>query len=461
MWTPENPEQFDIDAFTLRMRNQALADKHAGTLSQAKAYKNARARESQQPMRTTQTASSPKGVAGSASAKPGAEDAYTDSGKYRAITLNGTRINTLEGLVTKYQVDTDVWECTKFSCNTWNMGAKLKHLTYTEEGGIESASEELAIEELYATRAEFKKLVSNAAAKELITSLIEELKSYAPSYAPINYNLEATGNPRLLEISVYDHHFGKLAHKSETGQNYELKKATLLYDTAVNNLLARAMAAGPINQIVFVVGNDLLQMDSPEGQTTSGTKVDCDSRFFKVYETVIRTVRGAIERMRQVAPVHVALVPGNHDRVTILHLGFVLGAIFANCQDVTIDNTPTLRKYYRFGENMFLYTHGSEEKVSELPLTMATEQKLMWGQTTFRFVRIGHLHKKKTYSRVDVDESFGVQTSICPSLCATDAWHAQHAYIGNIQRSEAWIYDSETGNEGFLTYRPSKELLDA
>jgi hypothetical protein len=83
---------------------------------------------------------------------------------------------------------------------------------------------------------------------------------------------------------------------------------------------------------------------------------------------------------------------------------------------------------------------------------MASEQKRLWAATDYRFVKTGHYHKKMQFTRIDIDENYGVQVQICPTLCAADAWHNENGFIANMRRSEAYMYDFERGPEGSLTY---------
>jgi len=126
--------------------------------------------------------------------------------------------------------------------------------------------------------------------------------------------------------------------------------------------------------------------------------------------------------------------------------------VFDSNPNVNVDSKPHTRKYYRWGQNLFMYAHGDKEKINALPLIMATEAKEAWGKTSFRFVKTGHLHKKAQYRTIDVNEEFGVQIETLPSLTATDEWHAVNGYVGNIRRAQANIYSKTHGHEHYMTY---------
>ena len=99
-----------------------------------------------------------------------------------------------------------------------------------------------------------------------------------------------------------------------------------------------------------------------------------------------------------------------------------------------------------------MFTHGNEEKITQLPLIMAQEEPQLWAKATFREVHIGHFHSKKVYSRIDVDENVGVRTRILPSLTTADFWHYSKGYVGNIRSSEAFVWDKKHGMEAQLIH---------
>src|SRR5208337_2294424 len=184
----------------------------------------------------------------------------------------------------------------------------------------------------------------------------------------------------MLEINIADHHFGKLAWNKETGgSNYDTKIATDLFNRALETIIERA-AAYKYDEVWFVVGNDLMNSDDTEGRTTKGTYVASDIRYQKTFAAVRNTIIAAIERLRSAfsgAVVKVIMVSGNHDKLSVWHLGDSIECYFHKCPDVVIDNEPRYYKYHEFGEVMVLFTHGDKGKRNDFPLLMATEQPKM------------------------------------------------------------------------------------
>lgn len=279
--------------------------------------------------------------------------------------------------------------------------------------------------------------------------LIEELKAYSNPPA-ITFNEEKKEDGALLEISIPDLHIGKLAHKSETGEDYDLKIATKRFKDAITEILSRVNLS-TVDRILFPVGNDLINVDNEQLTTTGGTPQDCDSRFSKMVRVTKTLLIDTIHQLSNIAPVDVVIVRGNHDSTMSFMIGEILDAFFHNNPKVHIDNNPTWRKYYQYGKVGILYSHGDKEKHSDLGLIFATEQPRLWADTKYRFAKLGHLHKAKTTNYVSVNTEQGFQVQILPSLSGTDEWHAGKGYLG-LKQCKAFLYHKSKGEIANYTY---------
>lgn len=254
----------------------------------------------------------------------------------------------------------------------------------------------------------------------------------------------------LLEVSPVDLHVGKYAWSEEAGADYDIRIAERVFTESIDDLLATAKPF-PIEQIVLVVGNDLLQTDNLAGTTTAGTYVDTDSRIIKSFRRARAINSWAIRRCAEIAPVRVVVVPGNHDELMAFCIGEVLSAEFDGDSRVEFDCGAKRRKYLRYGVNLIGWTHGNEEKQADLPLIMATECKADWAKSVHREFHIGHLHKAKEMRFTAGDSFNGVRVRVLPSLCAPDAWHATRGYVGERRACEAYLWDKERGYAGHFS----------
>jgi hypothetical protein len=298
-----------------------------------------------------------------------------------------------------------------------------------------------------------KKAEWPAIIEALREGILEDIRSEAYASTPLGEASPPSSVPAglLLEVAAVDAHFGKLSWQDETGFNWDVKMAVAEYKARIEDIAARAPSFGAIAEIVHIVGNDALQTDNLAGTTTSGTYVDTDTRYIRSFRHARSAHSWAIRRLAEVAPVRVVVIPGNHDRLTAFHLGEVLAAEFADHPRVTVDNSPKLRKYYRYGVNLLGWTHGSEEKVADLPLLMAQEEPELWAETKWREWHIGHLHKIREMRFTAADSFNGVRVRILPALCPPDAWHYQRGFVGEQKATEAYLWHPTAGYVGHLS----------
>ena len=169
-------------------------------------------------------------------------------------------------------------------------------------------------------------------------AIYERMKVYAPKYQKVPRGTFA-GEKVMGVFCLFDVHFGKLAWDRETNSNYDLKIADGLYRNAVDDLIAKSGNAN-LGLCVLPIGNDFFHVDNARNMTTAGTPQDCDGRLAKIIEVGELAVIWAVERLREIAPVRVIWVPGNHDAQTSYHLSRTAWAWFHKCRDVEVDCGP-------------------------------------------------------------------------------------------------------------------------
>ena len=255
---------------------------------------------------------------------------------------------------------------------------------------------------------------------------------------------ELTGN--MLEVNLPDAHFGKLAWPQETGgAPYDSKITQETYAAAIDALIERTKMY-KYDEVVYVVGNDILNANNADSETAKGTIVSSDGRYQKTFWKARNTVIDTVKKLLKIAPVTVMAIYGNHDTLSSWHLADSIECYFHDNPDVKVQNDPTYRKYYEFGKNMIMFTHGDKGKRDDYPLLMAAEQREMFGRTQFREVHCGHTHETK------MEEYHGVRVRILPALCPADSWHAENGYVGNLRNAEAYIWNKNEGIIGTAIY---------
>lgn len=356
-------------------------------------------------------------------------------------TLDGDRVQTLEQLLTAARVDRDVWEVERHVINKWEVGAK--HPT----------TGDIVVEPLWQVKAWLKRKASVALVEHIERlkahiSADTALRKHAPPLRPSDALREEA---HMLEIDPFDVHLGKLSWEPETGNDYDVAIAEARVREAMEDILWQA-SLYRLTRILLPLGNDWFHVDTITGLTTGGTPQDRDTRFHRMYERGRGLASWMIHRCAEVAPTSVVIVPGNHDTQTAYTMGDSLYWEYKSDPRVTVDNAPTFRKYVRFGANLVGFTHGNEEKVSELPNIMATEQPQAWGETLYREWHIGHLHRPKELTKTPVNSFNGVRVREITSLSGDDAWHTKKGYKGEPKGMEAFVWRFSGGVRNHLTH---------
>ena len=342
--------------------------------------------------------------------------------------INNPRI---QSLLSMSEVNLDVWKVTRAVVNRWgnadNYQAKV-WLSLDESGK------------------RFEQL-----RQDLLSDIRKEAKM-SKEFPAHYYNPDCDStDPHLVEISPFDIHIGKLGWGEEVGQDFDTSIAVKRFKAAVIDLLQRSSASYQIDEIVYPMGNDLMHIDNKSYTTTAGTLMDTDLRYHQIFRTSVRISLWAIRALREVAPVKVVVIPGNHDRVSMFCLGEVIAAAFDGDPLVTVDNSPRIRKYYRYGVNLIGYTHGDREKLSELPLIMADEAGKDWAETRIHEWHVGHKHNKRQMRWVTHDQYRTTGVRILPSLTGQDSWHYEKGYR-HLPQAEAHVYSLTRGYAGMLNH---------
>ena len=269
---------------------------------------------------------------------------------------------------------------------------------------------------------------------------IEEWNNFKEEFLKDLVNLSKTSKPEIkkykkegdvcLEISLPDIHVGK-------GDIYETMSEYLL---SIMSLVTKAEKFG-IDRILLPLGNDGMNSEGKRKTTTGGTPQDDSTHWQTSFRVYTAMTCAAIEELSKSYPVDVIIVTGNHDEERMFYAGEMLSAYFRASDRITVNNSGEYRKYYEYGTNMLLFTHGDKEKHADLPLIMATEQPEMFARTKFREVHCGHLHKEK------MDEYRGIKVRFLPSICSTDEWHKMKGYQ-HLRAAQAYLWNKKSGYEG-------------
>ncbi|MDP9854473.1 oxidoreductase [Agrobacterium tumefaciens] len=280
-----------------------------------------------------------------------------------------------------------------------------------------------------------------AAFRALVDGLKEDLPRITIMPAPQHVEEDL-----LNQFVVTDSHFGMLAHREETGADYDLRLAEQL----LLDWFAAAVAGAPqAHTAVLAQLGDLLHHDALESVTPAHKHVlDADSRLHKVVRVVIRTLRRVVDMLLQKHQhVHVVMASGNHDPASSVWVRELLATIYENEPRVSVDTSPMLYYAYKWGDTALFYHHGHKRGVAQVDATLAGMFREMFGASKYAFAHVGHLHsdegRKSALMYVERHET----------LAAPDAYAAGGGWLSG-RSAKVITYSRRFGEVARATLRP-------
>lgn len=251
----------------------------------------------------------------------------------------------------------------------------------------------------------------------------------------------ADANEDLMTLyPLADLHLGLYAWAPEAGMNWDLATAI---DAYMETMQAVA-AASPNSALgVVLIGGDYLHSNTNDLRTRSGNVLDGDGRTDKVIdagvELAVFQIDMALGKHRNVL---VRVLKGNHDEYSSIAIVQGLKAWYRNEPRVTIDSTPDLFWWFRWGKVLLGSTHGHAATVERMPLLMAVRCAEWWGATVFRYVHMFHVHHKtkRTF------EEGAVISESHQSPVASDTFHHGEGYMSG-RSMQSITYHKDRGEK--------------
>ena len=385
------------------------------------------------------------------------QDLQSDKGE---VTARGARIQTLEQLIRAAKIDLKVWEVERHVINKWEVGRKDRSvkLDYVEGAATGSVHDSgtIHVEPLWQVKVWLRRREPKIQAA---FDLLEAIRKGAPLWPKVKRPAVFRGvNPgplRSLEICIMDPHLGMVCAPPEADGPWDLEIAAGMIFQAMDDLIAIAAPYGPFAGVFMPFGNDFVHVDNVFHTTTAGTGQPEALSWHRVYGEAQRVAIGMVERARQVAPVNVYQIPGNHSRQTDFTLGKLLEAVFANAKDVTVDASSSPYKFHRCGCNLIGYEHGHSVKPIRLAALMANERRQDWSETEYREWHLGDQHRKGS-SKPSMLEEQGVSVEYIPGLTAPNEWHRLKSFSHQQRGAMAFVWDHEAGPLARFQWNVSK-----
>lgn len=280
---------------------------------------------------------------------------------------------------------------------------------------------------------------------EIQNRFLQELEKVGAQRPIVPY--KRTGSGLLYLPCIADLHMGKYCWAPETGVQYDLKVARERCEAAMEDLLGKAATFEP-EQIVLAVGHDIMNTDNGR-TTTNGTEQDETGRWQEAYLATQLLVAWMIERCRTLAPTHIIMIAGNHDRQRLFYLGQHVAALYKHTPGITVDSTPRMRKYYRWGGVGLTFCHGDTGKDLLLPYRMSVEFE-EFHKTWYHECLLGHRHTRQREQVMLLDKDLSgtlmrySAIRYMPSLCPSDAWMDSQHFAAR-RAAEGYLYHRDRG----------------
>ena len=287
--------------------------------------------------------------------------------------------------------------------------------------------------------------------------LLNQLRQHSPK-VPLLRTMDR-GLPsyerRMLELSIADPHLGMTTFAPGSDLDYNLEIAEKTYLWTLEKLLNSGLMYGPVEKILFPIGNDYFHaqpMPTNKGQnygTTSGVAQAEMIDWRYVYKRGQRLIIQAINMLKEVAPVEVLEVTGNHDSTLSFTLANLLEAVFEHDENVTVDDSASPYKFRHYGCNLIGYKHAAKPNQQvRLAALMANECPQEWAATDggYREWHIADQHRKGVGSIVAMEEQ-GVSVEFLPSIVIPNEWHRDMTFNHQKRGAMGWVWNYATGPE--------------
>ena len=117
-----------------------------------------------------------------------------------------------------------------------------------------------------------------------------------------------------------------------------------------------------------------------------------------------------------------------------------LSCFFKDDKKVKFSTNYKDTQSYVFGKCGLFFNHGDPNQkrlVGSIPAEFYKE----YGETLYRYLFLGHLHKLEV-----INCENGLTLHRVPAICENDGWHYQNRFgIGNIPQHEIIVFDKEKG----------------
>lgn len=351
----------------------------------------------------------------------------------KEIWFDSGEEKTPETILHKFGYDSEKWELLSWTFGTWEVAMK--------DGDNKTCT---------TVRAKISpRKDNNLSNEEYLESIRETFAKEMSPYKPKeNKEIKGLNKDKMLELTGIELHLGKLAFKSDTGQDYNKDIAQERFYKILNDICEQ-QDIEKCDTCLLCIGNDFFNSDTVGNTTTKGTQQFNDlswkslfSLGLEMYIKFILTLRDKFNH------IEVRLQSGNHDTMSSFYLYMALSCYFKNDKKIVFGEDTKNVQVFEWGNNAIFFTHGDND-LKRLIKSIPAEFYEIWGRTLYRELHLGHLHCEQV-----VDDHSGLVTRRVGSPTGTDMWHYNERFIGATQKYQTFVWDKKFGlaNVKYITF---------
>lgn len=266
--------------------------------------------------------------------------------------------------------------------------------------------------------------------------VVAGMEGWAANYSLPEIHIPSGGGRGALVFPMHDLHYGKYASELEVGERYDRSIAEERALSATEHHLTKATRQCDIEEIHAVVGTSdymHVDMDSPPS-STAGTPQDTDGTIGDIILGGQKLMVQIIDMLRSVAPVTVYFCPGNHDRMSSIHMHRFGQAWYRDTEEVTFTNNLRPFQYFTYHDNTGCFFHGDVRKSQLKSLGNIISEDVGFNKHTTAIS--GHKHF------MQAEDVSGLMMHQCLSLSGSDRWHKRQLYAGK-QGMQSFVWTPE------------------
>ncbi len=348
------------------------------------------------------------------------------------------RIKTAEDALRAANLDPAIWRAARVTVNGWDVTMTLKSGEGDKPHTVQNYQIKVVFERIVTEREE-----------NVVNALIDRLKAKSP-IAPLLHKTTVRKKKgaaqRSLEICLMDPHYGMKCFTPSSDAEWSMTMCEDMVRDTLREILDLSKPYAPFDEIILPLGNDFFHTDSIWQTTTGGTPQPEAEAYLPVFVSGEHLAISILQSLKQIAPVKVYMIPGNHDRATSFMLGRVLNAYFHKDKNITVHADESPYKFHRCGVNLIGYEHGHSVTAIRLAALMANECPDDWAATKhgYREWHLGDQHRKGS-SKPSVMEEQGVSVEYLPGITAPNEWHRLKSFNWQKRGTMAFVWDHKAG----------------